>query len=947
MASSDTPSPTGPGLRSARWLLVGHLLPAALIIGFYLNAYRLIGTLLDADTLALWKTLGTLLLVLNIAMAVTMILRWRNSAPVPWPIALISLVLHCTLCVFALFNLSDLVPWDIPRWMLPSDLFTVTNSLLMVPVTHALLILIDRTAPAGTRSWPNFLAAIGLATGWYILFLVASNLPYEWRWREYLYVPLMVIASVSFFFFIVRGLLLLVRANAGRWTEHSLIWRAIIGLGLPLTGLIVHHNLFGNSWGGAPIGSFSHPWFYVIAALNGVVFCLRPPDNEHLRLLLLFARAAGFTYVLYFVIVFLPWLPLSFPLIIVFGIGFLMMAPTLLFVAQVGDLLRESRWATSVLGRWPSIGIVAAGILVIPACIWLNNARDRRILQDALAYVYAPDLSSSEPPDFTAADIARLLSRVQQHKLSQRGGEMGLDNEAILTTWYDLQVFDGVTLSEEKAQQLARVFTGEATEKSTWWWRDSMPRNAGTSLIGLQVRSTYDAPTRVWRTQVELTMHNAAMDQSEFGTSFTLPPGAFITDNWLYIGDRKAQGILADRKAATWIYQQIVTVQRQDPSLLRYIRPDELELRVFPFAANETRRAGFEVVTCEPLPLTIEGRTVMLGDSLMFSGATVIPSGDDQLLYVPASVKRTLSKASAKPALWVILDRSIGSTDYTELLIERTNGLLNMPELANAPRHFIAANSAPYPLPADHWADAYRTTKTEGGFFAGRAIEHIALEQLAHPTTDVPIIVLITEQGNNAVITDNAHQLAALAHMPDSWFTVDMANRLLPLDGDTSGSVDTAIRPADLLATGRVTFTSPTGRTVMLPDDGLPSWVWDGDSTLNGPPNASRAKSDWHAGLDLRSVDAWSCVHPDLELTHPHLLTRRSFVAGVLSRSTAFICLESEAQEIALKEKQAEILNASSLFDAGDELKPMSEPAEWIAMLLLMIILTVRWWCLR
>lgn len=940
---STTTSPPSAGLRDPRWLLAGHLLPASLVLAFYWNAHRLIGSMLSAEQLELWRTLGAVLLITNGAVAVTMVLRWRDRRPVPWPLALVSLIVHCTLCVYTFFNANGFIPWDIPRWMLPRDLFTVTNALLMVPILHSILLLIERTVSTHARSWPNFLVAVGMGVAWYLIFLVIDSLPYEWRIREQVAVPIMVLATVSFFFFLVRGLMLLVRKQEGRWSEHSLPWRMVIGLALPLTGLIVHHGLFGRDRIGAPIGDFSHPWFYIVAVLNGIVLCVKPPVDPRLRSGLQFLRAVGFSYVLYFALVFLPWLPISFLLIIAFGIGFLMMAPTALFIVQLGDIIREHRWVSASVGRWSSTGIIVLGLLVIPGCIWLNNARDRHILEDALTYVYAPDLEQDGTPDLDAADVARMLERVRLHKRGSGRNELGLGNEAILGTWYDLQVFDGVTLSEEKTQELARVFTDEEVEgRFRMWWRSS-PRNEGTELTGLTAHSTRDKASGMWRTRVELAMHNGPDWQAEYGTTFHLPPGAYITDHWLMIGDRKAQGILADRKAATWIYQQITTRERRDPSLLRYVAPHRLELRVFPFGPNETRHTGFEVVTCEPLPLTIDGHTVLLGDTNIASNTAVQETVDAALHYVPARVKAGLPKVQAPTALWVLFDRSADALDAEASLIARTHGLLNDPRFASVTKHFVAVNSGSHPLPEAGWPEALGQVKAQGGCFVGRAIERIALSYALTSATEVPFIVLVSDSADQAVVTDNTSQLAAIAHVPTSWYALDMEGRLRPAGGAAGDSANTAVQVNDVLRAPRCRYETK-GRTFLLPDDGEPSLVWMGSNVDKGLPNSSPAKDEWHAGLQLDAADARLRMRPAIELEQPHQLTRRSFAAGILSQATAFICLETEAQEIALREKQEEVLKASSLFDAGDELKPMSEPAEWFALIALALILFARWW---
>lgn len=53
----------------------------------------------------------------------------------------------------------------------------------------------------------------------------------------------------------------------------------------------------------------------------------------------------------------------------------------------------------------------------------------------------------------------------------------------------------------------------------------------------------------------------------EYASSFALPEGAWVNGFHLVIGDRREPGIIAEHRAAAWIYRQIVGTRR-DPGIL-------------------------------------------------------------------------------------------------------------------------------------------------------------------------------------------------------------------------------------------------------------------------------------------------------------------------------------------------------------------------------------------
>ena len=78
-------------------------------------------------------------------------------------------------------------------------------------------------------------------------------------------------------------------------------------------------------------------------------------------------------------------------------------------------------------------------------------------------------------------------------------------------------------------------------------------------------------------------------DTLEVVLNFDLPQDAIVHDSWLWFGEDTLVARLLDKWTATAIYEGVVK-RRRDPSILQKIYNNQYELRIFPMAANQTRK---------------------------------------------------------------------------------------------------------------------------------------------------------------------------------------------------------------------------------------------------------------------------------------------------------------------------------------------------------------------
>lgn len=84
-----------------------------------------------------------------------------------------------------------------------------------------------------------------------------------------------------------------------------------------------------------------------------------------------------------------------------------------------------------------------------------------------------------------------------------------------------------------------------------------------------------------------------------------------------------------------------------------------LDLRVFPFAAGETRYTGFEIIHGNSFDFEIDGHRVDVQGSEILE---TVYAQDSTVMAIPAQIKKQLPKYYRKPIYHFIVDNSIHAT---------------------------------------------------------------------------------------------------------------------------------------------------------------------------------------------------------------------------------------------------------------------------------------------
>jgi len=907
-----------------------------------------IHTLLPAASVQLWKLLGGMLLGLGVGTLGYALAQWRRGRELP--LAYAATVLPAFLLYLYLYGIyaDELVPSAVPRWMGGDDVLLYGFTFLMPTLAHALFLLVVQLTPQVERAplWSNFGLALGLPILWYLLCQLILPLFNGWssQFGNHVVVVLTVVGTLLALFFLLRGVYVLGWQKNSRWSVPALVWKVPITLLLPVLGLLVNGGRLWHELGSSIgiFGDFSTFWFYALAVLNGVLLCLPNPTQLWLRLLLFVGRSIMLAYTGYFFLVFLPFLPLSLLAVVAVGVGFLMLTPLVLSVVHVRELALDYQYLCGFFSAGLLQAALLLGVAVLPLSITATYLHDRAVLHRALAYVYTPTYGTNE--SVGAESLRNTLAVVQQHK--DRNGSLVGSHLPYLSTYFNWLVLDNLTLSDEKIRTMQQIFMGtQDVVLAARRQRETLPAAEviPPRLSRLHATSQFDSLQQTWVSLVDLEIRNTTQtDNLEYATTITLPVGCWVDDYYLYINGRKEPGILAEKRAATWVFNQIRNENR-DPGLLSYESGNRVALRVFPLAAGETRRTGVRVLHRDATELVIDGAHIALGTpaAVPAKQAPAPASVGRGVAYVSATEKKRLPLVQRRPYYHFLLDVSTGKAPQAARYAHRVEELMRQNPSAG-PARFSLVNAYVMPVPATIWPHALTTTTYAGGYFLDRALREVLVEAYQHPQGSYPVLVAVTDSLEHAVLPGNLADFDLTC--PES----DVFYQLHPGTGElTAHSLHTrpmaALPSVDSLEPQPVRVWPNAQRPVAyLPNDDQPSLVLL-DSEL---PAVSAAPHTWQAGLQLQGQWLSSVLYPAAADSSRLALIQGSFRTGILTPLTAFLSLENEAQKAALRRKQQQTLAAHAALDT-QEVQRMSEPG-WVACALLLgALLVARWWQAR
>lgn len=927
-------------LLNPRWLLVINTLPITILFCLMISNYRIINTLLLNHEVTYWYGFGFVLLglaLMNLIYTGTLIFKKQKVSPFYGLVALITYIPY--LYIYG-YHFDYLMPGRIPTWMFSTDAFLYVGTFLMPTLAYALFILVHHFTPEEEdhKAGLNFFIALAIPISWY--FFVVTILPL-WKPMGYqlgghAFTIFIIAGTVLFLFFLIRMIYILSLKRAASLKKYQLYWKIPITIIFPLLGLALNngHLQLDLILGKSIFGNFSHFTFYGLAALNGIALCMPNLNNESYRLGLFMIRAACFSYTLYFFLVFLPFFPLSVVAIILVGLGFLMLSPLALFVIHIRELSADYKYLRTHLSQAFLRLIAIAAFLIIPLAITFTYLNHRRHLHRALDFVYQPDFQQSDA-HINRRALASTLQTINMHKDDSRNIGLGF-RTPYLSSYYNWLVLDNLMLSNSKIQKLENVFFGASAMAIA----PEFINNNQVKITDVRTRSEWDEQAQVWRSWIDLEISNQQEDswQAEYATTIELPNACWISDYYLYVGDRKEMGMMTEKKSALWVFSQIKNENR-DPGLLYYLSGNKVAFRVFPFRPNEVRKTGIEFIHSAPVDIQLDGQVVQLGtprEEVMPS-----PSLAEGIIYLTAAQTQQLDTLIRRPYYHFLLDVSdIDEAQFraysTQIESLMQQGKL---DLQKAKVSLVATASQTFDL-TDSWTTAWVTGLQPTGFNLDRAIRKELVQHYQSFKSDYPVFIVLSPFPDRAIIEKDFSDLAFTFPEGDDFYVLMPDNQLsryslsapslwLPEPVDIG-----SISPKPVLA-----YPNRHSPTLFFPVAAGPAWGIT--ATYQAGFDPSIEEKSWAAALTLAANWRWQQLHPASaeQIWRPSV--KASFQAHILSPVTAMIVVENEAQKAALLQKQQQVLKGKASLDAGEDAAKMSEPNFYLVLLLGGLLL---WW---
>ena len=673
------------------------------------------------------------------------------------------------------------------------------------------------------------------------------------------------------------------------------IYIVVVAIILPIIGLLLSQDLRGF------VGDFSNKWYFIIAVFNGLVM-LANIDNSKFSFLLFYFKIVGFTYITYFTIIFIPYLPIGLSLLMIYGIGFLAFTPLIVFIIELRQIMQDIRKLKASFNSKIIAVVMAFGFVTLPSAVLIDFSIDRVNFKKALTYLSA---DSWDMPTVDINRFQRTLSSINDNLISRQVNQvffrLGAGSTPIISKLYQTIALEDKTLSPDTIRRLGQIFFGISDQQQIGVTANQMQN---INLVKADTNTEYDENLGIYKTWVDLEILNDSnRPLSEYRTEFPLPDGCFIKDYYLYIGNERKQGILADKRAALITYENIIRTPK-DPGIIYYKSDNVIELRVYPFGEFEVRKTGFLVWHSQNEVISIDDWQIYL----TAENSIAEPIEMQGISFIPADYKKSLPVNERIPKYYFVIDASENSP-YEEHLKKATGYIHN----ANIKDAKIYAAS--YQVVDTGVKDAIR----QGGFNLPLAMELIFKDAEEYEYPCFPVIIAISDNINKApaFLKNNIAKRS-----PESEYYYNLG-------------YDLSLTPYSFWDNKRHDIESSPIFSIALDYNGMSVADNESGEIIISGELGDYTDNDYQNAIILYGK---SSIHNIDNRTQIELV-RDSFRQRLLTKYTAFTVLETKEQENALLELQAKFLNSAGVDSPA---VMMDEPNLLICLIMLFTVLFWR-----
>jgi len=923
-------------LLNPKWLFFINTLPIVVLFFLFIGEFNIIKSLLNAENIKLWKTFGLTLVVLgllNFGYAVWLTIK-KQKVSVFYGV--LALLFYIPFVYLFGFHSDKIIPFSIPQWMFSGNNILYVGTFLMPTLAYSLFVLVAHFTPETTehKAWKNFLIAIIIPVSWFIFSQILLPLwkPVENNFGIHLLITFIIIGTLIFLFFLIRGVLIIATKKANVWQKYQLAWKIPISIVLPLIGLAVNNGHLFNNFSvksSGIFGDFNSYWFYILVLVNGILICMPNLENKIYRTILFTSRSITFAYTVYFFLVFLPFLPLSIIAVVAIGTGFLMLAPLLLFVLHINELSKDFTYLKGYFSKNAIWFISLIGFLIIPIFITSSYLKDKTVLNETLDYIYNPDYSKDY--EINKVSLQTTLNVVKHHKDRNQDVIFG-SQIPYLSSYFNWLVLDNLTISDAKINTIEKIFFGS----TSFELRPENIQNDNVKITNISTKSTFDKSQNAWLSWVDLEIKNNSENTwfSEYSTTIKLPQGSWISDYYLYVGNKKEFGILAEKKSALWVFSNIRNENR-DPGILYYLTGNKVAFRVFPFAKSEVRKTGIQILHKEPISFTLDNNIIKLGNEEETISSN--SRANENVIYVSTKQKQTLKQIQRKPYLHFLLDvsknKETNIADFSKRIeqVLRTNKALS----ENSKISFVNSYQKTITLNND-WKQIYKSQIFEGGFYLDRGVKTSLFNAYKNNSVTYPVFVVVTDSIQKAVLDKDFSDLKMTFPENDLFFTINQ-NGNLQSHSLTSNPIEPLADTLKYTFDQTVLEYNVENKKFYLPNNNQPSIILKNDIFEVAEQNIK--EKNWQSALTMQGKWNSQILHPETSDKEWLNLVKYSFLSKVMTPVTSYLVVENEAQKAILKKKQEEVLSSNKSLDLGEDTQRMSEPSFVVLTILLGLVL--------
>lgn len=793
---------------------------------------------------------------------------------------------------------------DIPTITRSRTDFTIIPVYLTIPgIFHALLdIIYRRFKPTGTFRSNAINLAVSIATPVICYLFVVVGFPalnswmrdsFSYELREFIDIVLFSIAAAVFLFFFLRFILgFLVSRKSSTITPVTTLLFALV---FPIIGLVLNNSF-------KAFGNFDFIGLYILVILNAVgLFIISfwsqvQSKNLHIQLVGFLLCCIGLPYVIYFFMVFAPFTPIAFLAILAYGAGILMLTPLVLLVIQLKTLYQTF---LSLTKKYSPRKLILSGTLclaVAPCMVFYMCFDHKTTLENIIETAHHYDTDNLEYKDYDIDKIEYILHQMELNNF--RGQSFFLDanrSTPIISIFYNSYVFNNLTLSRQKRLNLEKLFLGSRFNNLRW---NVVRPETLEEKMEYSYKTNYIVEGDYYATQIDLEIENLSdKNMQEFVSHFELPEDVFITDYYLDIEDRREYGILAEKSAANWIYDQ-VTTRRRDPGILQYLSRNTLSLRVFPFKPNEVRTTGFTIYHRNNVSFKMNDLQINIPVEPI---PQVIESIGKKAFYIPSEAKQNLPKKQVPIHYYFLVDNTtLGDSVRTKFEHDYKNFSLN----ESIPNDILYVD-------ADiSWNDKPRTKSS--GFNLIKATGQIS--RLHKNQNEIPIVIIYANNKNR--------------------YYGDETNLSISESFPFNNLIESNEWDKTIISRMELFEFSNNGNTCFLKTNEAPELI--SFSAIDDIIFEDNSNAKYHRALKLRLFENLAASNPSNKRTYWLKGLRESFLQNTLSHSTSYISLETEEQKQRMLKKQEEIINNKYIDKPETDEIRMSEPYFWILLILLL-----------